>query len=265
MPFSDWIIAGLEWTTQSPTIDAGAQDVTAPLGGLYLTHPTASLSMLARLVAAMTAAGVASPAAFVTEARHVRLTAAATFSVTWGSATLLRDSLGFSGNLSGASSYTAPLRSPLLWSAGKVLTPTLAPLGYPGAPVLDASVTVGPGGRVIVRRHGDPSVVQSFTVRHVPRDRYWTESPVAGQWLHFKAVALWTAPNLIVLLRVDEGTGSVTLSADYSTSPALGPYKPDLTDPALRREPVQRASGFERVEAYYDVSLSLVLTREFAA
>lgn len=264
MAYADWVITGRDWETETPTIDGSPTGVTAAANGLYLVHPTASLSLLARLVVAMTSAGVGSPAAFVTEARYVRLTSSGTFTIAWGSATTLRDLLGFTGDLSGASSYTATNRSPLLWSPGKVLTPEQAPLDFHGAPVLDASVSVGPLGNIVVRQNGEPSYVNRYSGRHVARDRYGTSpNAVVGQWLYFLRTELWQAKRVIVLRRVLEGS-SVTASADYATSVALGPYRLDLSQSDTRREFVARSEGFGRVEAYYDVTFPVVQTEEFS-
>lgn len=267
MPRADWLISSRTWTTQSITISASAQDVTAPSGGLYLLHTTASLSLLDRLLAALTAASVTTPAVFITEDRHVRITAGATFSITWGSGTTLRDLLGFTGDISGASSYTAPLRSTLLWSAGKVFTPERSPLGTVGQPVADVSATVGPGGRVVSRVEGDLDYVQTYSARHVPAARWWDYASggdgLAGEWRHFWENEVISAQKMIVLRRVTEGT-STTTSADYSTSTVLGPYKPDLTNRDLRGLRMRRSSGFDRVEAYYDWELPVIKTAEFS-
>lgn len=267
MAYADWLVSSREWTTQSPTINGGSQDVTAASGGLYLVHPTtASLDLLARVVVAMTAGSVANAAAYVTEQRYVRLTSSGTFSITWGSATTLRDLLGFSqGDLSGASSYTAASRSTLLWSPGKIFTPERSPLDTHGQPVIDASVTSGPGGKIVSRQHGDPSVVNTYTARYVELARFWGTRPtaVAGQWRHFWEQEIWTAQRMIVVRQVSEGS-STTASAGYSSSAVLGPYNPDLTNRDLRRMPFTREAGFERVEAYYPVSVPVVQTSEFS-
>jgi hypothetical protein len=208
---------------------------------------------------------VSNPAAFITEAGFVRLTASANFSITWGAGLVLRDLLGFSqGNLAGASTYTAASRSSLLYSPGKTLTPERSPLDTLGEPVLDASESYGPNGRVVVRQHGDPSHVQVFSGRYIPLAKYWHPRPtaLAGSWVHFVTRELWTAPRLIVLRRVDEGSGSTTASADYSTSAVLGPYRPEVGK--LRQLGFAREAGYERVEAYYPISLPVVLCEEFS-
>ncbi len=260
----DWIVVGRTWVTQSPIIDGGAEDVTASLGGLYLVHPTAALNLLARVVVAMTAAAVAAPAAFVTEARYVRLTSSGVFTVDWTGAEVLRDLLGFSGNLAAASSYTAPLRSPLLWSAGKVLTPDDL-LGSHGRKVIDVSATFGKGGNLTVRREGAPEVVNRFSAAHVPKARYFATPPtyVAGDFVYLWESELCTAKKWHVLRGVTEGA-SVTASASYGSATAIGPYVANMSDTAMYRTPGTRSAGFTLVDAYYDISIPAVVTTQFA-
>lgn len=93
------------------------------VGNFYLRHTTAAISLLDRCQTEMTAAGVGSAAVTMRENLRIRLAGAGVFTVTWNS-TDLRDWFGFTGNLSGASSYDAPNPSPLLWAPGYLATPT---------------------------------------------------------------------------------------------------------------------------------------------
>jgi hypothetical protein len=188
------------------------------------------------------------------------------FSISWGVATEFRDLLGFAGNLAAASSYTAPNRSTLLWSPGKVFTPELAPLDAHGQDVLDISSTIGASGRQTVRREGPATTVQRFSARHVLRVRYYQTppTPVPGEFVWFFAEEMTTSAHFVVLRRVIEGA-SVTASATYGSSLALGPYVADMSDDEMHRTPFARASGFERVECLYDVGFPVVKTAEFSA
>jgi hypothetical protein len=260
----EWLVFGRLWTTQSFTIEGNPVSVTASLGGLYLTHPTAALDLLARFVVAMTTGTVGSPAAFVTEARYVRLTGAGVFEVDWTGAETLRDLLGFTGTLSGASAYTAPNRSPLLWSPGKVLTPDLAQLGVHGQRVLDISATIGQGGNLTVRQEGTPTTVNRFSGRYIPKARYQSgATPAAGEYTYAWEYELCTGKKFHILRGVTEGS-STTASASYGSATALGPYVADLSDGGFRRTPFVRSAGFGLVEAYYDITVPAVLTSQFA-
>lgn len=262
---ADWIISSRLWTTESVTIDGSPEDISAPVGALYLLHPTPSLSLLERFKVAMISAGVAAPLVFVTEDRHVRLESAGVFTVTWGAATQTRDLMGFTGDLAGSSAYTAPLRSPLLWSPGKRFTPELAPLGAHGQLVADISVTIGTQGNVVVREEGSPTVVQRFQARTIEKARWWDAPPLTtqGEFRQLWETELVRARKWIVLRDVVEGASSTT-SANYSVSPTIGPYLADLSQRDFRRLPFTRAQGFTRVECHYDVTIPAVQTQEYS-
>lgn len=262
---TDLLITSRPWTTQSPVINDDPYDVTASLGGLYLIHPTAALDMLAQLALAMTAGGVGSAAAFITQVGYVRIEGSATFTIDWTGATVLRDLLGFTGNLSGASAYTAAKRSPLLYIPGKYIATELSPRGTSGMPVLDMSATIGTGGHMTARQEGSPTIVQRFSLRHITKARYRAASaPSVGEWYYTWLNELVELRRFIVLLSVTIGD-STTLSADYSVSTHVGPYFYDLSDSATRRFAFSRDAGFERVEAYYPVSFPAVVTAEYSA
>jgi len=262
---ADWCISSRSWVTETVTIDGSPEDITAPLDALYLLHPSPALSLLERFKAAMVSAGVAAPLVFVTEDRHVRLESAGVFTVSWGAATQTRDLLGFTGDLAGSAAYTAPSRSPLLWSPGKRFTPELAPLGAHGQPVADLSVTFGTQGNMVVREEGSPTVIQRFTARTIPKARWWDSPPLVtnGEFAQFWETELVRARRWIVLRDVVEGSSSTT-SAGYSVSPTIGPYFADLSERSLRRLPFQRAQGYALVECYYDVTIPAVQTQEYS-
>lgn len=261
---TDFFVSSRPWTTQSPVINGGAEDVTAALNGLYLEHPTASLSMLARTVVAMTAGSIASAAAFITEAGYVRLTGGANFTIDWTGATVLRDLLGFTANLSGAAAYTAPNRSPLLWIPGKIVTFERSPRGTRGEPKLDISATIGTGGNMTTRQEGSATQTQRFSVRHIPKAKFWaSQTAVAGEYRHFWESELTPLRRFILLMNVTVGT-STTASAGYSLSTHVGPYYYDLSDQSTHRFAFSRDTGFERVEAYYPVAVPAVVTSEYS-
>jgi hypothetical protein len=261
---SDYFISSRAWTTETPTIDGTPVNVTAPANGLYLWHSTASLSLLDRFVSAMTTAGVAAPDAYITELGYIRLVSSGVFSVTWNLATLTRDLLGFTGDLAGASSYTAPNRSTLLWRAGKRVTSANAPRGAHGQKVADLSVHQGPVGVQTVRQEGAPTVINRYSVRHVPKDRFFATPPTeaAGDFLHFWEAELLTNQRIILALDAREGQDA-GVEADLSSVAIVGPYRANLVDPTMRRGQFSRDSGFERVEAYYPVSVPVIQTAEF--
>jgi hypothetical protein len=258
-----WCVSSRAVTSYAVTIDGGAQTVTFSLGGGYLVHPTASLDILARLVVAMTTAGVAAPAAYITEDRHVRLTSSGVFTVTWTDTTF-RDLLGFTGNLAAASSYTATNRSPLLWSPGKTENPDRNMLGA-NRVRLDLSVAYGTGGRQTVRIEGSPTEDQTFRWAHIPKERVLATppTPIAGEYQYFWRYELCGGQRWILLRGVTEGS-STTTSSSYGSATHQGPYKADLSVSEFRSTPFTRSAGFGLVEAYYDCWIPAVQTPEFA-
>jgi hypothetical protein len=231
-----WCVSSRAVTSYAVTIDGGAQTVTFSLGGGYLVHPTASLDILARLVVAMTTAGVAAPAAYITEDRHVRLTSSGVFTVTWTDTTF-RDLLGFTGNLAAASSRVR----------------------------LDLSVAYGTGGRQTVRIEGSPTEDQTFRWAHIPKERVLATppTPIAGEYQYFWRYELCGGQRWILLRGVTEGS-STTTSSSYGSATHQGPYKADLSVSEFRSTPFTRSAGFGLVEAYYDCWIPAVQTPEFA-
>lgn len=108
-------------TTISVTANAVAENLVWTEASAYLDHPTASLSLLDSLATLLnTHSELSDVACFVTLSGLVRFTSSVAFSVTsWGTETLIRDLLGFTGTLVSATAHLAPGPSPLIWIPGK--------------------------------------------------------------------------------------------------------------------------------------------------
>jgi hypothetical protein len=262
---ADWLVSSRTWTSQTIKIDGDSQVIDAPLGGLYLLHVVADLSLIHQLYLGMVAAGVSSPAVTITKDRRVKLTSSGTFTLDWDTGTTLRNLLGFAANLSGASSYVAPARSTLLWSAGKTLSPTLSPLDAGGAPTMDAFATVGPQGNQVVREEGAPTYIESYEVLRLPKSRYYAAppTPVPGDWWHFWLNERGTNQRCMVLRKVLESESTDTSDAEYSTSYVVGPFVHDMTGRDAMRLIMNRS--IRTVEKYYDVEIPVIKTQEFGA
>jgi hypothetical protein len=262
-----WLTSSRVWPDAGidVEIDASSVPVTASLGGLYLLHPTtAALNLLARLVVSMTAAGVVAPAAFITEDRHVRLTSSGVFVVDWVDTTL-RDYLGFTGNLAAAAAYTAPNRSPMLWSPGKTENPQEAQLGAHGKPIADLSVAFGAGGRQTIRVEGSSTYIQRYNWEHIPKARYVSSPPTLtdGEYGGFWQSEFVGGNQWIMMRGVTEGSSN-TVSASYGSATIVGPYKADMSQPEMRSLQYKRSTGFGLVEAYYDITIPAIVCPEFA-
>lgn len=112
---STWLVGSQNLAAQSYSIDGTGYGIAA--GHWYLTHATASLSILAGVLADMTTEGLSNPYFYIREDRLLEMGADATFTFSW-TGTTLRNLCGYTGNLSGASSYVSDGIPRLLWSPG---------------------------------------------------------------------------------------------------------------------------------------------------
>ena len=219
-------------------------------GTAYLYHASSSLSLLAKMVTAMTAGGVANPAAVLTRDRRVKLSSSGNFSVQWSDVGL-RDLLGFTGNLAAASSYTAPNVSPLLWSPAKPMMAELSPLDCAGNTRPLSYFTVSPSsGEPFVVTHGSRTD-QRWSVSHVARDRMQTPDELGGEWVKFFSVVVVPGARWYWYPEVTEepgGTATATLSGE------LGPYvyTPKGRAPSWD---YRRSSGFQYLDRRSDLTL----------
>lgn len=214
---SAWIVGSVKGLAYYFTVDAAVQTVT---GDRYLYHSTGSLSILDALRAGMVAAGYAGASAVLTRDRRVKLSSGAgNFAITWDS-TGLRDLLGWTADLSGAASYTAPNPSALLWSPAKPLRPELAPRGTLGIPRPLSYFTTSSDGSTFVVSHGE-RIDQRFTCGMVAVDRVYTSSLVGGEWARLFRDSLAKGYSFYVYPEVVEDPGSSTTA---TLSDGLGPY-----------------------------------------
>lgn len=213
-----WIIGSVKSLSYAFTVDATLGSVS---GSRYLYHATGSLSILNAIRLGMVAAGYAGATAVLTRDRRVKLASGAgNFTVTWDS-TALRDLLGFTGDLSGASSYTATNVSPLLWSPAKPLTPELSPSDVAGIEKPLAYFTMSPtDGSAFVLSHGSRTD-QRYSVQHVPVARVLTSSAAGGEWATFFMQCAAKGYQWYVFPAVTEESGSSTAA---TLSGGLGPY-----------------------------------------
>jgi hypothetical protein len=238
-----WVIGSIKSLAHTVTINASPQSVT---GSRYLYHGTSSLSILGGMVTAMTAAGLATPTAVLTEDRKVKLTNGAAFTVTWTNTTL-RDLLGFTGDLASAASHTATNVSPLLWSPGHIMRPELSPLGTAGIERPLVMWTASPNdGSVFVVSHGS-RVDQRWSVEMVDTDRVFTSAESGGQWVTLFNDSLALGYSFNVYPSVSETAGGTSTA---SLSDILGPYVLAAPNWAY-----MRSRGFEYVEARANVSI----------
>jgi len=262
---ADWLVSSRAWTTQTIKINASDQDIEASVGGLYLLHTVAALSMIHQLYLALVAAGVTSPTVTITRSRKVKIAAAGAFSIDWNGAGI-RDLLGFDNDLSGNASYIAPGRSTLLWSGAKFGEPLEAPIDGTGSPRLDGSATIGPTGVQTVLQEGDPTITETYRWRRIAKSRFWRDPisrPAPGDWRLFWASEMVTSARIIVLRKVTEGDDDDDADADYSASYVLGPYVTNMSGRDAWNFKMVRS--IPTVDRFYDVEWSAIVCTEFSA
>lgn len=178
------VLVGSYADLSAQDIDIDGNDDTLATGSYYLRHPTASLSLIDALEGLLSSNGVSNPSVFVTRSLQVRITADATFAVTWTD-TQLRDLLGFTGNLSGASAYTAANKSPLIWSPAYLATPVV-PRGVTGQDIEDSLFIRSNTGRTLEVVNSGESIENSWRWDTVDSDRVWTSDELGGEFKVFR-------------------------------------------------------------------------------
>lgn len=238
------------------TIDGSGETVSASLGGLYLYHETGTLSLLQQFEDAMTSALVASPSVDLLDSGKVKLSAGATFTVTWTD-TDLRDFLGFTGNLSGASSYTADNLSPYIWVPGRTHTPTLAPQGITGAKQYDQQRTEAPDGTSVTFLAGATQRRNRVEWAYVARERYW-DTEAGGEFVKFFDTVLIKGYNFFHYEYQDYSSSGTTVQ---NPTGGLGPYQ---ASGDMRRVELRRSAQLETTDTSFDVEISMLVVPEYA-
>lgn len=243
---------------QSFTVNASAQAVAA--NDYYLFSTTNALSLLAQVKDAMTAAGVTNPVVVLQQNRKIRLSADSAFSVTWGTATLLRDLLGFAGDLPSLVSHQASAISPLLWSPGRQESSMLTPLGVRGHVEYLTRQSVSPySGRTETLTHGSREF-QRFWLPLVQTDRVHTSTNAGGTWMRWFAEVAVKGANWFLYRNVLEDAASTVATPLGGVS--LGPYVYSAKAKGVSWT-FTRSKGLERTEAAADIDIPCHVVPEY--
>ncbi len=247
---------------QTMTFGGGAEIVGGSSiygDSIYLTHPTAALSLISQVNTAI-ANQEAGGACVLQENGKIKLSATGAFSVDWTGGALLRDLLGFTGNLSLSSSYEATNISPILWIPFTTENPTMAVLGLQGLKHEDVVGNQAPDGTQRTHRFGSPIQRNRFGWVYIGKEYYQTTDDNGGELSRFWDDVLVIGSKFTIYREINVDTTSTSTISLPGTP--MGPFEMEAGARAL---PFRRAQAFERVERQYDFSMPVLVTPEYSA
>lgn len=216
---STWLIGSIYLLDQRFEVDAVT--TTQFNGPYYLRSATSALSMIDAIAARIVVAVGGTCVITLRRNRCVRIVFNTARTVTWGTATILRDLLGFTGDLASGTTHDAPNVSPLLWSPGYMGTPsTIA--GVEGYTVPHQAVTKSADGSQVYCTHYGDEIWQELAWTHIIPDRLRVAAGTGGgTFQEFYEQCALLRERFLWHQEIDELDGS-TSAATLDT--ALGPY-----------------------------------------
>lgn len=212
-------------TTVNVVANAVGTSLAFPAGYYYLTHGTASLSLLDAFATMLaTHPQITTGAAILTVSGRTRVSADLNTQITsWGTDLALRDALGFTGALALGAAHVAPAPSPLFWSPGKPVS-TAGRLGSDGIPVKDTHAARSAPGQVVATTNNTWHE-NALRWRFVNVDRYEQVPAANNTWSVFWDQVLEPRRRFYVATGVTEDTSDTTTEmAIPSRIPAALPY-----------------------------------------
>lgn len=205
------------------TSGGGPQNATLSTGDYYLVNATANRSLLDAVASEIENAIGEPPTIALQRDLRVQIAFSNAASITWGSATTLRNLLGFTGDLSSNTLHTATNISPLIWSAGyRALTRAHGDAASGGEVIVDTIQTKSNTGRTINTITHGQSIIQDFSWDFVYVSRVQTSSELGGEFITFVANVLNRGQRFTWHKGIVEDPSSTTL---LSLTTAVGPYK----------------------------------------
>lgn len=255
MTSSAWFLGSRTLPASVVTVGATACNLAA--GPYYLHSGTAALSLFSSLATAIVAGVGGTCTIALQRNRLVRITFNTNRAITWTS-TNIRDLLGFEGASSGsASTHTATLISPLLWSPGYLATPTTI-YEVDGYEIDHQSIYKSDDGSQIYCDHYSSETWQELAWSHIvpTRLRVGEAEDQGGTFHEFHRECLRYRRRFLWVESVDESDASSDIA---TVSSFRGPY-------ALREE--FDGNWYRRNVEYADVSsplsLPLLMPAEYA-
>ena len=255
-----WLIGSIYGMPQQEVTCDGVP-VLSNGSNYYLYDADFSLSLVDLIRGMMITAGIVGAIAGLQRNGLVYLEAAGVFTISWGVSTVLRDLLGFTGNLAGASKYTAPLKSPLLWMPGKPETPMMQRLGVVGhrVPTVYQAVSAY-SGRAESVSHGS-RIYARYSFPMVDSDLVVTTGNEGGTFARWFDEVAVKAARFKLYRDVLENPTSTATAASYLDEP-LGPYV--FTAPAGKGPAwaYDMSRGFERTDKRADIDIRCHVVEE---
>lgn len=259
---SSWLVGSVRDLPEQ-VFEADGVAAVLPAGSYYLTNPvTADLSLLWAVRLALIAAGVSDANAYLSQSRQVVLEASEPFTVTWGSASRLRDLLGFTADLPNADEHLAPLPTPLVWSPARPMRSELSPIGTRGIarPLSYFAASPSDGSNSTIT-HGAREF-QKLTALNIANDRIFTKDQKGGEYVRFFTEVLSTGASLYHFPGTGESATPTTNPVTLVGGLGLGPY---TFSPSGRAASwvYDRSKGFEWTDSRQDIDISLHVVPEY--
>ena len=224
----DWLVGSITIPQQDFTANGFA--CSLPAGSYYLRHSTGLLSLVDRFNSVIENAIGGAGAGTVRRSRQVHLDMSPATTVVWGSATQLRDLLGYTGNLGSATSHLAPNVSPLLWSPGYPGTPTKDIRGSDGYLVPQQVISGSDDGTEEFTYHFGEETHQDLEWTHLDPSRLkrtGTTAAQGGTFYQYHRQSGMIGRRLVYYQDIVEDDTDSTTDVTWTTQ--RGPY-------VLRRE-----------------------------
>ncbi len=179
---SSWFIGSAPIFQQDFTVD-GIFGVGVPDGNYYLRSPVTARSLVNEMATRIVAAVGGTCVINLREGRTIRITFNANRTLTWGTATRLRDLLGFTADLPSDDIHDAPNVSPLLWSPGYPANPRTIE-GVDGYTVPHQAIHKSSDGSQVHAAHYGSEQWQDLSWTHIIPDRMRLPTGTGGGTFH---------------------------------------------------------------------------------
>lgn len=258
MSLSAWFVGSITLPTQTIRVTQGAtsENIDIPAGAYYLRHSTAALSLIDAVATAITSHTLVTVATCtVRRNRLVVITSAESIVVEWPSDNVLRDLLGYTGDLTPAAlTFSATNISPLLFSPGYLATPRTIE-GVTGYTIPHQSVRKSSDGTQVQCDHYGEETWQDLAWTHIMPERLRTTGTTAAQggtFHQFFQQCAMLRRRFLYHQEIDEDDASTT-AVTWDT--ALGSY---VLRPEIDGDWYRRNVPFADVSSPLDLPMHLV-------